>query len=243
MRRQLIIILTFLTIKSFGQCGSGFYHNSKFVAPNGDTLNNLDSSGFYEGLHLYTDNQYNLFNESRTYTMGQFHHGLPIGNWINHCNDGSFSIGQYVAGWESSSDVKGGYTSKKQGIYAKVGVWKYFDKDSNLIKTMRYDRYRKRNETYLQNISGTFILIKYEFNGVTKEFTDDGKILSVDIENFWKDISIKYYTNGQIKEKYKCRKFIGIKINCSIKKSYSQDGKKTKRERGKCWTKIIDPSW
>lgn len=259
VRRQLIMILTLLSIKSSGQCGreypSGFYHNSKFVTPKGDTLNNLDSSGLYEGLHLYADNANNSFDKTDQYLLGHFHQGLPIGDWTDHCNDGSFSVGQFNCGSEVTSSVgKGGWISKKQGIYDKIGVWKYFDKDSNLIKTMRYDRYRKSDETYLQNISGNFILIKYEFNDmhnlsspfkkqVTKEFTDDRKIVSLDFENFWKDISIEYYANGQVKEKFKCRKFIGIKINRSINKSYSQDGKEIKKERGKCWTKIVDPAW
>ncbi|HYV91250.1 MAG TPA: hypothetical protein VE978_05685 [Chitinophagales bacterium] len=252
MKRLLLLSLTLICIKSNGQCGlehsSASYHNSKFVTPEGDTLNSLDSSGFYEGLHLYADNSKNIFDNTHSYTLGYFHHGLPVGDWTDHCSDGSFSVGQFTWGWEVSSDGKGGWIDKKQGIYNKIGVWKYFDRDSNLIKTMRYDRYVKRDETYLQNISGNFILIKYEFNDmhnssspfkkeITKEFTEDGNISTLDFENFWKDISLEYYADGQVKEKFKCRKFIGIRINRSIRISYSQDGKVIKKERGKCWTK------
>ena len=121
-----------MTIKSYGQCGreypSGFYHNSKFVNAQGDTLNKLDNSGLYEGLHLYTDNADNLYTDTNSFVIGNFHHGQPVGDWKDHCKDSSFSIGQFsCGGGESSSDGKGGWVTKHQGIYVKIGVWKYYD--------------------------------------------------------------------------------------------------------------------
>ena len=67
-----------------------------------------------------------------------------------------------------------------------------------------------------------------------KKFAEDGKIIFIEVQNFWKDIRFEYYENGQIKESSKCRKFIGIKTNCSISKSYSKDGKLINKKKGKC---------
>jgi hypothetical protein len=83
MKSQLIIILIFLCVKSYGQCDqeypSGFCHGPLFVNAQGDTLNKLDSLGFYEGLHLYTYNAYVISSDSNTYIIGKYHHGQPVG--------------------------------------------------------------------------------------------------------------------------------------------------------------------
>ena len=217
MRRQLLIILTLLTIKSYGQCGreypSGFYHNSKFVNSQGDTLNKLDSSGLYHGVHLYTDNPNNIYSDANSFLIGRFEHGLPVGEWKDHCKDGSFSVGHFsVGGGETSSDGEGGWITKKQGIYVKVGVQKYYDIDSNLIRTEKYDRQTFKNgwvkETNRADSTGNFILTKHESKfryqsifkkEISREYSDSGVLISYDYENFWRDISIEYYENGKIK--------------------------------------------
>src|SRR5262245_15133336 len=124
MKSQMLIALAIVTTNSFGQCGeehpNGLYHNSRFVSPMGDTLNRLDSSGFYEGLHVYTDNPGNNFRKSRSFIIGKFHHGIPVGEWKDYCADGTYSIGEFsCGGGESISDGNGGRVTKKQGIYVK----------------------------------------------------------------------------------------------------------------------------
>ncbi|MGZ4056608.1 MAG: hypothetical protein ACXVPU_10425 [Bacteroidia bacterium] len=261
MKSQLIIILTLLMIKVNAQCGreypSGFYHNSKFITSKGDTLNNRDSSGFYEGMHLYTDNPDNLFGDTNSYVIGKFQNGLPVGDWKDHCKDGTYSVGQYETGaGESSEDGKGGWIIKYQGIYDKIGVWKFYDKNNNLFRTERYDRLTLKkgwiNKTYVSDRSGHFVLIKLESKSryqsvfrkeITKVYSDSGILISKDYESHWRDISIQYYDNGKMKEKNKCRKIFGIDINRAISKSFSEDGKLKEKQRGKCHTIIVDPAF
>jgi hypothetical protein len=252
MRRQLLIILTLLTIKSYGQCGreypSGFYHNSKFVNTQGDTLNQLDGSGLYHGLHLYTDNPKNIYSDTNSFIIGNFEHGLPIGEWKDHCKDGSFSIGQFsVGGGQTSSDGKGGWINKKQGIYVKVGVWKYFDKDSSLIKTEKYDRQTYKNgwvnKSYRADSDGNFILTKYEskYNYSTKRrkettklFTDNGIPVSADYNSFWKNVSYEYNDTGQLSKFTKRKKFFGKYQKTTIEKEYNSKGQVKCKTKTKC---------
>src|SRR5690606_3790186 len=133
-------------------------------------------------------------------------------------------VGQFsVGGGQTSSDGKGGWITKKQGIYVKVGVWKYYDLDSNLIKIEKYDRQTFKNgwvnKTYRADSSGNFLLTKYESKFryqsalkkvISREYSDKGVLISSNYENFWRDISIQYYDNGKIKVKWKCRKIFGI---------------------------------
>jgi hypothetical protein len=263
MQRLSAIILLLLATNCYGQCEreypSGFYHYTGFILPTGDTICNLDPSGLYHGLHIYSDNEKYLINNTTSYLQGYFQHGLPVREWIDHCKDGTFSVGQFnPGGGEVSSDEKGGWIEKKQGIYNKIGVWRFYSKDSQLQKTIRFDRTLQHrgwtDKIYFKDSSGDFVLTKYFFNSrhslkspfkkrVTKEFINNGTLTSMDFESFWKDISILYYENGQIKEREKCRKFLGIKINRSIAKTYSEDGKLINKTRGKCWTKIVDHAW
>lgn len=261
MRQQLLLISTFLTLQSFGQCGreypSGFYHNSKFVNSQGDTLNKLDSSGFYHGLHLYADNPGNSYSDTNSFIFGEFEHGLPVGEWKDHCKDGSFSVGHFdVGGGESSSDGKGGWITKKQGIYVKVGVWKYYDIYGNLLKVERYDIQTYKNgwihKTYRADNTGNFNLTMYESafryqsafrKEILREYSDSGVLFSSHYKNFWRDVSMNFYNNGQIKEKWKCRKILGIKINRLISKSYTADGKLLEKRKSKCWRTIVNESW
>ncbi len=252
MRIQLIIILTILTIKSYGQCGreypSGFYHNSEFVNPNGDTLNKLDNSGLYHGLHLYTRAENNLYNDTISYLIGKFNHGQPFGDWIDHCNDGSYSVGHFQMGsGETSSDGKGGWIEKKQGLYAKVGVWKYYDNKGNLQRTMRYDRDFNRkgwtDQTFEMDSAGKFILTVYKFNSnhtldswfkklENRLYSKSGVPISADSEGFWKDISYEYNEKGQLSKTTKQKKFFGKERKVTIVKEYNSKG------QIKCITRI-----
>jgi hypothetical protein len=252
MRRQLLIILTLLTIKSYGQCGreypSGFYHNSKILNAQGDTLNRLDNSGLYHGLHLYTDNSENIYSDTNSFIIGMFEHGLPVGEWKDHCKDGSFSRGQFsCGGGESSSDGKGGWVTKHQGIYVKIGIWKYFDKDSQIIKTERYDRSIYKNgwadKTFIADSNGNFILVKFEskYNYSTKRkrettkiYTDKGVPVSADYESFWKDISYEYDQNGQVSKIIKRKKFFGKTLKTTIEKEYNSKGQLKCKTKTKC---------
>ena len=235
MKYQLLILCILLTVKSYGQCGqgypSGFYHNTPIVNPQGDTLNKLDSLGYYEGLHVYTDNAQNIYTDSTTYVLGYYQHGQAVGEWTYHCKDGSHSVGQFQCVVECSSDGKEGWIEKKQGIYKQKGVWNYFDTEQHLILTERYDHFYYKNKwvdkRYSADSNGTFILVRYESayrystilrKQVTKTYTNAGVLVSADHRNFWKDISYEYFENGNVREKTIWKKFFGKEINTTIKK-------------------------
>lgn len=267
MRRQLLIILTLLTIKSYGQCGreypSGFYHNSEFVNPQGDTLNRLDNSGLYDGLHLYTRAEHNLYNDTISYLIGKYNHGQPIGDWTDHCNDGSYSVGQFQMGsGETSSDGKGGWIEKKQGLYSKVGVWRYYDNKSVLQKTIRYDRDFNRkgwtDQTFEMDSTGKFILTVYKFNSnhtldsrfkkqVNRIYSKNGIPISADNDGFWKDISYEYNEKGQLSKTTKHKKFFGKARKVTIVKEYNSKGQIKCKTKIKCKHPdshvIVDYAW
>lgn len=254
MRRQLIIILAILTIKSYGQCGreypSGFYHNSEFINPQGDTLNRLDLSGLYNGLHLYTRAENNLYNDTISYLIGKYNHGQPVGDWKDHCNDGSFSIGQFeMGGGESSSDSKGGWVTKKQGLYSKVGVWKYYNNKGSLQKTMCYDRAFNNkgwtDQTFEMDSMGKFILTLYKFNSnhtfdsrfkkqVNKVYSKNGIPISANNDGFWKNISYEYNEKGQLSKTTKQKKFFGKARKVTITKEYNDKGQLKYKTKTKC---------
>ena len=84
-RLYLLLLLMGLCLKSVGQAGEYGYEfgtassfKPNLVIGNGDTLNRSSKDGFYEGLHIYTDNESDLFNfnDTTAYTMGRFLHGL-----------------------------------------------------------------------------------------------------------------------------------------------------------------------
>lgn len=251
MRLGNIIILLLLTEKLFGQCGreypSGFYHNSQFITAQGDTLNKVNSSELYQGLHLYTDNPDNLFSTTNSFIIGHFDNGLPIGEWTDHCKDGTFSIGHFSIGGGKSFTKKENLAWIKFGIYVKIGVWKYFDKDSNLILTQCYDRQTFKNgwanKTYKGDSSGNLILIKYEskFNysnwnrkEITKLYADNGVPLTAEYESFWKNVSYEYYPNGKVKKETREKKFLGIHLNTTIEKEYNSKGQVKCKTKTKC---------
>lgn len=254
MRRQLIFILTLLTLKSYGQCGreypSGFYHNSQFVNSKGDTLNKLDSSGLYHGFHLYTKSEDNLCNDTISYLLGKFHHGKPIGEWIDHCNDNSYSVGQFsMGGGLVSSDGKGGWIEKKHGIYSKVGIWKYYDSKGILQQTMRYDRNFNRrgwtDQMFEMDSTGKFILTEYKFNSrhnlnsrfkntVNKGYSKQGVPTFTDINGFWKNISYKYDEKGQLVKTTKQKKLFGKIRKVTIVKEYNAKGQLKCKTKTKC---------
>ena len=255
MKKNLTVIFLFLSIQVFAQpCGgqypSGLYHNLKFVSINGDTLNKQDSMGFYEGLHLYSNDENNLFNDTITYTIGHYRHGLPIGEWKSHCKDGSFSIGQYACGGgEISPDGKGGTIERHQGIYKKTGIWKYFDRNNQLTKVEMYkdtfDRKGWTNKTYLKDSEGNFILVSYDFNDrhdlesifkkrIEKKYSAKGIPISYFYEGFWGNISYVFYSDGKIKYNFKQKKFLGMLTRISIKKEFDEKGKLKCKTRNKC---------
>src|SRR5690606_10655352 len=111
----------------------------------------------------------NLYNDTISYTIGRFSNGLPVGDWTVHCQNGGTSTGQFeTGGAEVTSDGKGGWTEKKQGIYAKIGVWKYYDRNNSLIKTLKYERSFNNkgwtNKTYILDKNGNFVLVDDDFN-------------------------------------------------------------------------------
>ncbi len=249
---KLTIIMTMTASCAFGQCNAK-YHFKNVVTEKWDTVNQEDSSGYYQGLHIYSDNERYTLTDTTAYTMGYYENGKPVGLWTNHCKNGTYSIGQYESGIQVTSDGNGGWTEKRQGIYLRVGEWKYYSADSSINKIETYDRSHNRkgwtNITYLTLENGNKVLIEYDFNSrhnlkspfkkqVNKKYRKDGTLMEKSIENFFKDISVEYYPNGQVKRIFKCRKILGIEINKSITKLFSEDGKLVEKTKGKCWTTI-----
>lgn len=230
-----------------------------FLTSTGDTLNRKDSLGYWQGLHVSMHPwECNKLFDTCDFVMGYYEHGQPIGKWIDYKGDGTFSLGQYNSGIEVTSDGKGGWTEKHQGIYAKIGVWEFFDKDSNLLKTERYDRSFSHkvwtDKTFLKDSTGNFVLTKYEFLNqrdlnspfkvmITNNYYDNGMPAAFSKKNFWKHITTTFYPSGEIQHTFKCRKVLGFKINRSISKSYATDGKVIKKEIGKCWIEISHTAW
>lgn len=237
---QFSILFTFLAINLLGQCdgeySSASYDCAESVTAQGDTINKLDESGFYEGLHLYSANRDCMMNDSTFYIIGSYHHGLPIGEWKEHCKDGNYSIGHYNSGIQCVSKKEGGMDCKNQGIYAKIGVWKSYSKNGKLVRTVRYDRVGNTNKTFVMDSTGKFILVKYWFNDghrldsrfkkqITKEFTDKGIPIYSDSKNFWREVFIEYYPTGTIQTKSKWRKILGKKTKTTVTFEYNEQGK------------------
>jgi hypothetical protein len=250
------IILILFCLNTFSQpCGgkfsSGFYHIGEFVNESGDTLNKLNKNGLYQGLHLYTDNENNLYNDLTDYTLGYYDNGVPIGEWKEHCESGIYSVGMYsIGGAEVTSDGNGGWIEKKQGIYAKIGEWKYYNSNDSLIKTEIYERLYNRKgwteKNYLK-VNGENVLIEFDFNSKHNSkskykaqtniiYRTDKSIKTKSQSNFFKNVTISYYSNGQIKSFFKCKKFLGKKLNKSVSKKFNEDGQLLKKEKDICWT-------
>lgn len=254
------LLFALLVFASHAQCDrkypSGYYHNGSFVNPQGDTLNRLDANGYYHGLHVYTFTSKNIYNDSTTYILGRFNHGLPVGQWLCHCSDSTFSIGEFGCGGGEQSyhaETKT-WTTKRQGIYNKKGVWKFYGKNKQLIETLCYKDTNTRrgwtNATYRADSAGHFVLIEYEYNNnktalsrynktVSKKFTSKGVPISYDIESFWHEVSYKYTESGRLLKKTKYRKFFGKELRAIITKEYNY----LNHLRKKTKTKVFQPSY
>ena len=245
MTKKLSIIIVLLLTFSASQ-GQNYWFG--FVTSTGDTINKNDSLGYWQGLHVEMRSWgCNVLNDTCEYQIGYFKNGQPIGNWTDYKKDKSFSIGQYNSGIEVTSDGKGGRIEKHQGIYAKIGVWQYFDKDSNLVKTERYDRSFNHkgwtDKTYLKDSTSNFILVEYQYMNnkdskssfkrmIHNYYYDNGKPSTFNKRNFWTNGYTSFYLNGHVKEKYKCRKLLGF--NHSVYKKYSDRGELIDKTKGKC---------
>ncbi len=227
------------------------YQNVK--GPGGEVINQRDSTGLYEGLFVYCCKNTCTFGKNESYTMGYYHHGLPIGTWIEHCEDGSFSTGEYEGSYWAGDKYK--RLLLRQGISYKTGVWKFYDADSNLTRTLKFQvhfsLFEVRDMTYEMNDSGQFVLI--ELNRETEDagpftceveklYSMNGTLTDKSLENIFRYIEIEYYSNGKIKSKTKCRKFLRRRIKqWSISKTYSEDGKRIDKMKSKCWHSSITP--
>lgn len=258
MKGICLTLLALFAYHSYGQFGCEFppvyYHNSIFTNAKGDTLNGLDSAGLFHGIHLFSDNPHNLYSDTNTYRIGKFENGIPVGDWMDHCGDGSFSMGQFSVRSGTRSDGQGGWITENLGINAKIGIWKYFDPDGNLANIVKYENNAFKNgwenKTYQADSFGNFVLIKYEYwkryhttleKRKIETYSITGTLLSSTISSFWSDKSKDYYENGKIQEKKKCVKILGINLNRYINKEYSMDGKLINTLKSKCRTRIINP--
>lgn len=266
MRLILPILLTLFATPLLAQCGreypSGFYHISAFVNAHGDTLNQLDANGLYHGLHLMSIPKSTEALDSITYLQGVFEHGVPQGDWIDHCKDGSYSTGPFNRSSEVSSDGKGGWITKKHGIYDKIGVWKYYSASKVLQKTMRYDRTTSRkgwlDQTFEMDSSRTFVCTEYRFNSkhnrdarlkkqIRKSFTPKGIPISADYDCFWHTKSYEYDESGQLRHWSKQKKRLGKPGRIVLEKQYNAQGQLELKTRTKIvrrdFNRIINESW
>lgn len=231
-----------------GQPCSAMYH-SQFISKSGDTINNVDNNGFYNGLHIYTDNENNIYNDTTNYLKGFYKHGKPIGKWLKHCRDGTFSIGEYDIAEETTMHPDGSIETKKQGTGKPIGIWEYYDSDNSLIKKELYDfHFDKKGwtkKTYNVKEHDTILTI-YSFNSkhtlkspfkkqVDRVYNLKGQLLYESKLSFWVNYSKTYYDTGELKKVYKCRKLFGFKINTAIKKEFNRDGDLIKKEKNDCW--------
>nr|WP_294858178.1 hypothetical protein [uncultured Fluviicola sp.] len=248
-----IILSLFVLRNSFGQCDRDypkvFYHNSNIVTDTGDTINKWDSSGLYEGLHLYTNEPGNLYNDTLSYTIGNFHHGKPVGDWKDHCADGTYAVGVYAHSKETSSDGKGGWITKPQGISNRIGIWKCYDSKGVLLETLLYERMSNdggwTDKKFLMDSTGKFILIKYNFNSNNRldsrfkrqkmeEYSEKEILLQSNKKGLWKNLYCEYSKTGILLKKTKEKKFFGKSRNIKIVTEYDFKGRflcKTKMRR------------
>lgn len=256
MTRILTLILTNILVLTSAY-GQNYWFG--FVTSDGDTLNKKDSLGYWQGLHVQMwPWECNKLRDTCSYIIGVYENGQPVGNWMDYKKDGTFSIGHYNTGIEVSPDGRVGYTEKRQGIYTKIGVWRFFDKDSNLLKTERYDRSHNRkgwtNITYFKDSAGNFILREYEFMNkkdlnspfkviIHNYYFSNGMPSALNKVGFWRTGYTTFYPSGDVVQKHKCVKILGFNTNKSVTKTYDKDGKTLKIDKGKCVTKITDPAW
>ena len=254
IKHAISIVLVLFFLNSFGQsCGgqlsSGLYHNPEFINESGDTLNKLNKNGLYQGLHVYSDDKYNVYNDSIDHTIGNYNNGVPVGLWKEQCETGFYSIGMYsIGGGELSTNENGDWIEKKQGIYNKTGEWKYFNPQDSLLKIEKYKRsYSLRGwttKTYLK-VNGENVLVEFTFNSRNDlksrfksqthiTYRTDKSILKKLKSDFFKEVEVSYYPNGQIRYFIKCKKFLGRKRSKSIYKKYNEEGQLLKFVKGKC---------
>ncbi len=143
MRALLVPCLYLAMVTAQAQCGreypSGFWHNTDVVLASGDTINRLDSTGLYHGWHVYSMDRDDRMHDTLSYLFGRFEHGRPVGTWADHCADGSWSEGSFSMGsGEVHVSPTGEKVHKDQGLYNKIGIWRYYDRDNALLRTVRY---------------------------------------------------------------------------------------------------------
>jgi hypothetical protein len=110
-----------------------------------------------------------------------------------------------------------------QGIYAKVGVWKYYDSKGVITEVKRYDRRKFRHgwcdRTYVADSRGKFILVefksKYHYSDekkrreTTRIYTSNGLPVSKDYNTPKISIQLLYNKAGKIDSVIKEKKVKG----------------------------------
>lgn len=240
-----LIILFSIHIIGFSQCTT-LYGYRPFEDSNGVKLNQVDSNGYYTGRHYYGDNELKIFNDTTAYKTGFYKEGIPVGNWIEHCDDGTFSIGPYNLGIQVSKDSTGEIVRRNQGIYKKVGTWTYYSSDSSIVKVEKYESFHNSKgwttNTYLL-VNEHMILKEYKFNSkhlmnsrlkktIEKTFRDDGSLHVYNVESFWREISIAYDPNGNRIGFYKTKILFGKRTGKTVLKTFNEKRKITKKVVG-----------
>lgn len=230
----------------FAQCGreypSGFWHNDTVVTANGDTINLLDSAGYYHGMHVYSDDPDCRMLDTVAYTYGLFEHGRPVDDWVEHCPDGSYWMGPYTWGEQLIVHPDGRKEQKKQGIYCKVGEWRYYGVDGVLQRTLRYrQKQSKKDEacwertTEVLDERGKWRTIHYKRNGpgvyntpthrsMEASWRDDGTPISIDRKHAHRYSDIDYHPNGRVKEKHRVGWSIWYFHHRSVTRTYNEAG-------------------
>jgi hypothetical protein len=144
-----ILIHLLLNNISYGQCIDewryGFFEIENFIDSNGDTLNQSDSRGYHQGMHVYFEYEKITNTKWGAYTKGRYLDGKPIGDWKEHHLNGSYAVGKFNSG-EECRTINGKFDCKKQGIYKKIGLWKCYNVFGKLIGEVYFDSIKSMDQ-------------------------------------------------------------------------------------------------
>jgi hypothetical protein len=209
---------------AWGEWAAGFQHSAAFLSPAGDSMNQINAQGWYHGPHVYTRYATPRFSDTTDYILGRFDNGQPVGDWTLHYRDGRYATGPYNARPEGKA---------KQGIFNKIGLWRFYDASGRLLKTLRYHRVPGRLSTYLLSERGMFVLV-WNYHGTKEKIYFNGGSRQMIKRDSWRGYRCReWYPNGQLRSVVRYR---GLEryINCRIEKrrDYYADGQIQRRFRG-----------
>ena len=195
-----------------------------------------------------------LINDTTEYWRGYFENGEPKGTWLHHRADGRYSLGEYICSdWYTFTDTEGQEHTGCHRYYIKNGVWRYYNRDSILLRTERYTRFFEYqvcgiDSFFVLDSSGKETLTHYHwrksshrglsfFYHNTLNYDDLGRLLDHSEWNSRRHMGTEYFLNGRPKRTWKCWTFFGLRINRMVVTDYSEDGKNKVRSIQPAWEK------